>query len=120
MKTAIALWQKGETMSNLIEKRSLQERLIIAKTLLDGAIKDLPSAQPEPQWIPCSERLPELGKDVLATLFHANGELGIVMVKRTTSFNPGDTYWEDWTNEYSWENENVLAWMPLPDCYKGE
>lgn len=74
----------------------------------------------EPHWIPCSERLPELGKDVLATLFHANGELGIVMVKRTTSFNPGDTYWEDWANEYSWENENVLAWMPLPDCYKGE
>lgn len=73
-----------------------------------------------PQWIPCSERLPELEKDVLATLFHANGELGIVMVKRTTSFNPRDTYWEDWANVCSWENENVLAWMPLPEPYKGE
>ncbi len=34
-------------MSNLIEKRSPQERLIIAKTLLDGVIEDLPSAEPE-------------------------------------------------------------------------
>ena len=74
--------------------------------------------QPEPQWIPCSERLPELEEDVLTTLIHGNGDIGVVMAYRTTSFNPRDTYWKDWANEYTWENESVLAWMPLPEPYK--
>ena len=29
------------------------------------SLKTLPSAQPEQRWIPCSERLPEVYKDVL-------------------------------------------------------
>lgn len=35
-----------------IEKRPPQERLIIAKTLIESVLDELPSAQ---QWIPCSE-----------------------------------------------------------------
>lgn len=34
-------------MKDLLKKRSPQERLMIAETLLDSAIKDFPSAQPE-------------------------------------------------------------------------
>ena len=33
-------------MADLIEKRSPQERLIIAKTLIESVLDDLPSAQP--------------------------------------------------------------------------
>lgn len=32
-----------------IKKRSPQERLIIAKTLIEGVLDELPSAQPEPE-----------------------------------------------------------------------
>ena len=31
-------------------------------------IENLPSAQPEQRWIPCSERLPEVGQDILMSV----------------------------------------------------
>ena len=48
-----AVMQKGETMDEYIErqaaikKRSPQERLIIAKTLIESVLDELPSAQPD-------------------------------------------------------------------------
>lgn len=82
-------------------------------------IEDLPSAQPEPQWIPVSERLPDFGVDVLV----CNDEGVQVTAKRTEwSIDPNC-----WAINYcgydydSWDfmtNGAIVAWMPLPKPYK--
>ena len=61
------------------------------------------------KWIPCSERLPEDGREVFITLFGELREIG----------------WYDWndktwyTEEFDCDEGTVLAWMPLPEPYKG-
>ena len=82
-----------------------------------GIIKRLPSAQP--QWIPCSERLPEDSdyRDLWETpdgavlWCKATGEIGIGWYYEST---------KNWCD--LWDNgvKDVIAWMPLPDPYKGE
>ena len=94
-------------------------------------IKDLPSAQPEQRWIPCSERLPE----------ERDWYLGIFKEPDTGWINPipficdyllgtktkattkegwilkGHTDREEYIDYYF--NLECVAWMPLPEPYKG-
>lgn len=68
-------------------------------------LNDLPSAQPEQQWIPCSERLPEPRIDVWC-----NSDMGQMV-----------GYYEE--NVETWYSRNYLelmvtAWMPLPEPYR--
>lgn len=79
-------------------------------------IKDLPSAQPEPQWIPCSERLPEQYGNYLISI-HGEDEPDIGTI------NPNDK--RGWSlcdaNGFHWASDKkliVTAWMPLPEPYK--
>lgn len=69
----------------------------------------LETAQPEPQWIPCSERLPDKEGDYLATCCVCG--YVYVGISRYLICDDGDIFWE---------LQNVLAWMPLPELYKGE
>lgn len=73
----------------------------------------LKDAQPEPQWIPCSERLPSEGENVLLcdTLFD-NVTIG-KLIKYNTS-----CCWE--VDHWDFDIEDWQAWMPLPEPYKGE
>lgn len=64
----------------------------------------LEAAQPEQRWIPCSQRLPTKPGRYLAT----TEDLGSKSKVETALFD-GDDFWE-----------NVRAWMPLPEPYKGE
>lgn len=103
----------------------------VAKLIL-GNVERLPSAQPEQQWIPCSERLPERYGWYLCTLKDGrvncyywnnkgewvdNGKKHFFDLYNIRSrytgeeINPeqeGSVYWTDW----------VIAWMPLPEPYK--
>ena len=65
-------------------------------------IKALPSAQPEQQWIPCSERLPEEGGYYLTTTMYQ------------------EVYCDYWNGDNYDRTEMVIAWMPLPEPWKGE
>ena len=127
--------------------------------LLDE-LENLPSAQPEPKWIPCRERMPECEQEVLICTMEK------VYVSRKTGrewyeepiitpalYEDGTMLevnskwrWEDidyagWDEEEDcgiipegwWENRHfnqddvynnvvdkkVIAWMPLPEPYKG-
>jgi hypothetical protein len=70
-----------------------------------AAIEGLPSAQPEPQWIPVEKELPEPRIDVWV-----NSDLGQMV-----------GYYDEMVN--LWYGRDYLelivnAWMPLPEAYK--
>ena len=63
-------------------------------------IEKLPAVQPEPKWIPCSERLPE--------------ERGFYL----TTTKDKAVYCDHWNEDNFDRTEMVIAWMPLPEPYK--
>lgn len=68
-------------------------------------------SQPEPHWIPCNERLPDVGQDVLFSvqdLFVSEGCLR----------DDGD--WSQFRWQAIQKKESVTAWMPLPEPYQPE
>lgn len=95
-------------------------------------INEQPTVQPEPKWIPCSERLPEKYgwymctlKDYRVNTYYWNNkgewidngkkhffELYNISSRYTgediTAEQEGSVYWTDW----------VIAWMPLPEPWK--
>lgn len=83
-------------------------------------LSNQPTIQPEPHWIPVTERLPEAdgyGHYFLVCL--ENGVVRIDGFSRTfTTRCPDGFYYE--TDHFTWrQNQNkVVAWMPLPEAYK--
>ena len=69
---------------------------------------DAPSAESVQGWISCSERLPDVGVEVLTTTDWS--EVLIAWFRKGGS-------WE--TESYILENDEIIAWMPLPKPYKG-
>ena len=86
---------------------------------MDMAIKALPSAQSEPQWIPCSERLPD----------HPENNDYYLVTIQCEHYDGWDDYvtgFAEWT-KHGWDELScyigqikVIAWMPLPQPYKAE
>ena len=98
-------------------------------------IDALPSAQPEPQWIPCNERLPEDIRPVIVTWKNTDpaSYYQYIVGKHftgTACYKNGKWYWyssttEDMLAEYGrYDSEEFdeaiecIAWMPLPEPYK--
>ena len=83
-----------------------------AQRYIDGVIEriqNLPSAQPEQRWIPCSERLPE-----------ENGSYIVTSIDYVDTFEAVFDAGEWFSIDYCDDIKNVIAWMPLPDVYKGK
>lgn len=84
-------------------------------------IDSLPSVHPEQRWIPCSERLPEEDGQYLCYIVNEHDNtLQYIMccgfVRRKPSlFLPGYSWYPD--DETA--SDNVVAWMPLPEPWKG-
>lgn len=86
--------------------------------VIKSALKD---AQPEPKWIPCSERLPEAecGESESVLVCFENGTQDVLYFNGGNWCYPtGETYISR-NYKNGWHNE-VVAWMPLPDPWKGE
>ena len=66
--------------------------------------------EPIPRWIPCSERLPETEDKVLCCTATKKGVKSIVIGYYMADMK----YWA------CGMNNNVIAWMPLPEVYGGE
>ena len=74
-------------------------------------IRKLPPAQPEQQWIPCSERLPEVNESVLVTT-----EWNDISI----AWRIGIDKWFIHEGNTNATTDDLAAWMPLPEPAKLE
>lgn len=97
-----------------IEKAKMAQtpdgEIFVAKYNTEMNIQLLPSVQPEPHWIPCSERLPKETGEYLVT-------------KISIGWNCKDYTENDiayWDNHKGFcKAEKVIAWMPILEPYRG-
>ena len=73
--------------------------------IFETAIEAL-KQEPKTDWIPVSERLPEIGDYVLCSVANYYSKYKIVI--------------SQYNHENYWHNGIIEAWMPLPEPYKVE
>ena len=96
----------------MMDDTQTADKMMHGLRLAENAIELLPSAQPEQQWILCSERLPEESGRYLISAFDG------VRIRRTVAqYQPRYKAWAMTGRRAYWK---VIAWMPLPDPWKGE
>lgn len=81
----------------------------------------LMSLQPVQQWIPCSEQLPEDYVDVLVWFeYFRYGDYNCLY--QTWGIGDYSEEYGSWmvNHESGWNKLRVIAWMPLPEPWKGE
>lgn len=71
-------------------------------------IAELPSVQPEPHWIPCSERLPEKDQICIVTDETRSNTYEYRFCNQTYDEDQGWTYLK----------HRIIAWMPLPEPHQ--
>ena len=102
----------------------------LSRTVQTG-LHILPSAQPEPHWIPVSERLPGDDIDCLVSIRCSAKVVVVDMATYSTDLfkvdeedffgNRGESGWYCFNGEYGYcKVLNVIAWMPLPEPYREE
>ena len=94
-----------DAVNNAFDRETLLTGFV--RSIAVRAIRDMPSVQPEPQWIPVGERLPEDGKYMVT--IHGYGWNGKIF----TSVSVAECISKRWVG-----NNGVIAWMPLPEAYK--
>lgn len=123
-------------MNDLISRQSVKNWLAKWEGYIDHdliarmqcRVIDIPSAQPEQRWIPCSERLPEriINGDVetVQEFFVTVKERwpgGEWIYNTDVAEFPGDyidDIWQTWNDWREGQEVHVIAWIPLPEPYK--
>lgn len=80
-------------------------------SLITAVRKAFGALETEPQWIPCSERLPEESGRYLVSVLDGVG--------RKTTVAPYQPRYKAWTMTGRMAYWKVIAWMPLPEPYRG-
>ena len=101
---------RGRRMNRLLDEQAVVDVVDfecgewrgLAKTIVEK-IEQLPSAQPEQRWIPCSERLPEKCGEYLVTR-EARGVYRYLDIVKKTNISGQIA-------------SDIIAWMPLPEPY---
>lgn len=112
-----------EIKEDAVLKSNLRGR---ADGIRDALIEiiDAPTVE-QNRWIPCSERLPEIGEDVLVTVRLSNMNMWLtgnsdncVVYVCYLSTDADGLCWI--SNDYKmvFKKNEVLAWMPLPNPYE--
>ena len=119
-------------MSDLIRREDAANLLykMLADDYVDGyayleQLRSLPSAEPEPKWIPVTEALPEEETDVLVTV-HFDGHKSPTVDLPPSDYveiaSHVDGFWSSLSDEYkvAWKKHHVVAWMPTPEPWRGK
>lgn len=81
-------------------------------------VLNAPAVDAEPRWIPCSERLPEDGRQVLVYARSVH----FALAKYEEMREADGTYKKQWVTFDAWKPfykiKEVIAWMPLPEPYR--
>ena len=101
---------KGERcVMDLIDRYLIAELVDSQGNVHWADIAGLPSEQ---QWIPVSERLPEIGKEVLLS------DHNMMIIAEYHGSGDSEGFWlVDGYHHYS-TDVNRCAWMPLPEPYR--
>ena len=91
-----------------LSRNSIFEKITVGEETVFDIIDRLPKVG---EWIPCSERLPEEDGEYLVWVRYEGREF-------TTTEEYEDGMW-NYSGAYNF-NDKVIAWMPLPEQYKGE
>ena len=86
----------------------------ITDILSKGFIEQVNNMPTVPKWIPCSERLPNGQTEVIVSCLDDSGDTSFDYTGCGWCTNDGEYWIVD--NEI---NNYVIAWMPLPEPYKG-
>lgn len=88
--------------------------------IAEKLVLDAPTIEPEQRWVPCEERLPEDYTDVLVWFeYFRYGDYNCLY----QTYGIGDyiaNYGWMINHETGWHKLRVIAWMPLPEPYKGD
>ncbi len=106
-------------MSRLIDADALWMDVIHSMDYCDDFLSFIDAAPTVPQWIPCSERLPTESDDYFCTYGSLSGWFVDISIYEAEKKEFG-FYSENEHGEEVWHPvTNVVAWMPLPEPYKG-
>lgn len=84
-------------------------------------VEDAPTIEPEPKWIPCSERLPE---DEYVLISKKPSKISgskwcVTIAIRAADPRSKKVQWRD-IGFGVIPDDKILAWMPLPESYREE
>ena len=114
------------------ENEEWSRKIVTVRDVLDSVCDEytvLPSAQPEPQWIPCSERLPEVNEELESasvlityknTYWTGATTTNITIAHYGERLLSSDGKYLDtpgWVGSKKYSVDDVLAWMPMPKPY---
>ena len=108
-------------------KKAHQEAEAMAKpyedfgVLVEWLVDKTPTIEPEPHWIPVSERLPEEEYVIISKkpTKLSGSKWCVTMAIRTADPRSGKIHWRD-IGFGVIPDDDVLAWMPLPSAYREE
>ena len=118
----MAIFPTVKQMSEEVAARVLDEYIYKGKTLSEWI-----EAIVQSEWIPVSERLPEIGKKVLVTAYgrtcyammiSADGNYGYPVFRLQGSLKERTVC--ETTAHSDMTSGRITAWMPLPEPYKAE
>ena len=85
-----------------------------------GVVDNIQSAEPEQKWIPVTEALPEDNRQVLVYVQSTH----FALAKYDEMMEPDGKWKKKWVTFDAWKPfytiKNVIAWMPLPEPWRGE
>lgn len=119
-----------EDFAPLFDDNGEVARLITENFCYD--IDEQPTIQPEPHWIPVTERLPEEEDSIFARYYGTDRWTKSMFRKKsrevivTSVFEDGELHTEvahtidgEWHVGVNVVPRTVIAWMPLPEPFKG-
>ena len=96
---------KGDLYGALCKLKGYEDTGLTPEEIMDGKLLT--------GWIPVSERLPELHRDVLVAVCDVNEDDASTFIDCLVDNNDRPTW-----STYNGALDRVLAWMPLPDRYR--